>query len=136
MAKAAKVEKKKVKRGLVAGLFREGSSIANVYEALEDGKAHSISSLKGCAAEKGLDIALRVRSLGQVGRQHKKFDVEFDGTRAQLVKYSAKAVHTRAKASKDEDEDERPAKKAAKKPAPAASRKGGPKVQDVPVDDD
>ena len=139
MAKTAKVEKKKAKKGLVAGLFREGSSIANVYEAMEDGKFHTMSSLKGCAAEKGLDIRLRVRSLGQVGRQHKKFDVEFDGDRAKLIDYNPKAQKTRAKASRDDDDD-RPAKKSAKhnvkKPSPAASRKGGPKVQDVPTEDD
>lgn len=130
MAKQAKAEKKVV---LIGGRFRAGSSIGNLLAALEDGKWHSVAALKS-EVRKGGSVLSRLRAIGRIGRQMKKWGLEWEGeNRVKKIAYSAKpAPKATAKAAP------KPKAKATAKPKSKPSTSPAPKasVQDVPVSED
>ena len=123
--------KEKKDSKLVAGRFREGTAAALLYQALEDGRFHTFSSLKG-EVEKGVNIDNRLYLIGRTGKAKGTFHLEWDGDRVKMVKGKApkSAEKPAKKESKPAKKADKPAKKAASKPS------GKPKVQDVPSDED
>jgi len=126
--KKVKKGAKKESTGKVAGLFIKGSTVANLYEALEDGKNHTKSSLKGCLETKTVDLGNRLRELNRKGVKSKQFSLVITEDHVKLVEGKVKAP----KESPREEKEERREKKSKK----GGTSKKSNRVEDVPVADE
>lgn len=105
----------------VGGYLIAESCVADLYLALEDEKKHPLSEVKKIAAKHKSELTSRLGRLRRVGLRKKAWAIIVDreeGTvQMKLGKPSASVADSSPKKSrraKDEDEDEKPAKKVSK----------------------
>lgn len=86
MSKNQKSTAKSAPKQLVAGRFREGTTIANLFQKLMDGKKHSEAQLKSCLDDKKTDLHSRLVALARHGNESRtwKWQITREGTSVQM----------------------------------------------------
>jgi hypothetical protein len=117
--KDAKKGKEEVESKKVGGYLIAGSCLADLYETLEDEKKHPFTELRKICVKHKKDLSGRLGNLRRVGEKKKAWGLIVDGEASTVqMKLGAPpkgAAAPAKKAKHKEDEDEKPAKKAASK---------------------
>src|SRR5882672_10219671 len=95
-----KIMKTQTSNTLVAGRYRKGTTIANLFTRMADGKAHSIAQLQGAATKRGVDMAYRIQRLRIHGRRLKAWTVERDGKQFTMKLNKGRVAQLVAKSEK------------------------------------
>lgn len=127
MAKEKKA--KSASKGMIGGAFQGGSAMGVLYELMEDGKNHSLGSIKSAIGKLASNVSNRVSLLHRTGKANGKWYVVKDDDKVKMV-------FGKFKGEKKADKPEKSSSKKEKSAPKKKSNGGKPKVQDVPSEED